>query len=200
MIRFFKYVTIAGMVLSALWAIGWVWFASALPTAVADDDAKTDAIVVLTGGSGRVEEGLKLLREGQAAKLFISGAGARVSISELVPDDVEHTSDIESAITLGRQATDTPGNAAETAAWAKRENVGSIRLVTAGFHMPRSLLEFSAAMPDIKIVPHPVFSDRIKADWWRWPGTANLIAREYTKYLLTWFRIRMDALFGPGAA
>jgi len=187
-------------VIALAWLAGLIWFASAIPTTVADATSKTDAIVVLTGGSGRIEAGVDLLRAGLAAKLFISGAGGKVSISELVPDELEKTSDIASAIALGRDATDTPGNAAETAAWAKRENIVSIRLVTAAFHMPRSYLELAAAMPSVKIVAHPVFSNRIKADWWRWPGTANLIAREYTKYLLTWVRIEMDALTGSGVS
>lgn len=185
--------TIALLVL-ALWVAGWVWFASGIPTSVADTTTKTDAIVVLTGGSGRVEKGLELLRADMAAKLFISGAGSQVQISELVPDEVENASDIESAITLGRQATDTPGNAVETAVWVKRENIKSIRVVTAAFHMRRSTLELAAAMPDVKIVTHPVFTSLIKVDWWRWPGTATLIAREYTKYLLTWLRIQLDSL------
>jgi uncharacterized SAM-binding protein YcdF (DUF218 family) len=197
MIRFLKFIAIAVMTGLAVWAAGWVWFASSLPTTVADSTTKTDAIVVLTGGSGRIEEGLLLLREGKAGKLFISGAGGQVRISELVPDDVEDATDVENAITLGRQATDTPGNAAETSAWAKRESIGSLRLVTAAYHMPRSLLELGSAMPNIAIVPHPVFSDRIKTDWWRWPGTAKLIASEYTKYILTWVRIKIDALIAP---
>ncbi len=193
MIRFLKIVAITVLTVLAVWATGWVWFASTLPSAVTDTTTKTDAIVVLTGGSGRVEEGLLLLRNDMASRLFISGAGAKVSVSELVPDDVEDTSDIENNITLGRQATDTPGNAMETSAWVAQENVKSLRLVTAAFHMPRSLLELHAAMPDVVIISHPVFSDRIKTDWWRWPGTAKLIAREYTKFLLTWLRIKMDA-------
>lgn len=191
--RFAKFM--AGVVVGVvtLWLVGWIWFASVIPVRVDDATTRTDAIVVLTGGSGRVEAGLGLLQNALAAKLFISGAGGRVSVGDLVPDDIEIASDIENAITLGREATDTPGNAIETAAWVRREQVASIRLVTAGYHMPRSLLEFTAALPAATIVPHPVFSERVKTDWWRWPGTAKLIAREYTKYLLTWLRIKLDA-------
>ena len=35
----------------------------------------------------------------------------------------------------------------------------SLRLVTGGYHMPRSLLEFSEALPEAEVVPHPVFPD-----------------------------------------
>ena len=62
----------------------------------------------------------------------------------------------------------------------------SLRLVTGGYHMPRSLLEFSEALPEAEVVPHPVFPDRVKqASWWTRPGTAALIIGEYNKYLLT---------------
>lgn len=191
--RFAKILAGIALGLAAVWLAGWVWFASIIPSGVTDAVTHTDAIVVLTGGSGRVEAGLALLQGRLADKLFISGAGGRVSIADLVPDEIEVASDIETAISLGRDATDTPGNAMETASWVRREQIRSIRLVTAGYHMPRSLLEFAAVLPDTMIVPHPVFSERVKTDWWRWPGTAKLIAREYTKYLLTWLRIRLDA-------
>ena len=60
----------------------------------------------------------------------------------------------------------------------------SLRLVTAWYHMPRSLLEFGRAMPDIEIVAHPVFPEQVKSEhWWAWRGTAMLLISEYAKYL-----------------
>ena len=67
----------------------------------------------------------------------------------------------------------------------RQEGFHSLRLVTASYHMPRSLLEFSRAMPEVHIIPHPVFPERVKQErWWAWPGTASLIVAEYQKYLL----------------
>lgn len=190
--RFIK-LTLAGSILAAmLWCLGWIVFASAIPAAVTDATTKTDAIVVLTGGRGRIETGVELLRQGLAAKLFVSGAGGRTQLPDLLPESVPETTEIAAAITLGREADDTPGNALETAAWAQRESISSIRLVTAAYHMPRSLLELQTAMPQMRIITHPVFPSNVKADWWRWPGTASLIAREYTKFLLTWIRIQVQ--------
>ena len=64
-----------------------------------------------------------------------------------------------------------------------------MRLVTAAYHMPRSLIEFRNTMPDVQIITHPVFPSQVKLDaWWRWPGTAGLIFVEYSKYLVA--RIR----------
>jgi uncharacterized SAM-binding protein YcdF (DUF218 family) len=86
-------------------------------------------------------------------------------------------------------ADDTRGNAVETAAWIREQGFGSLRLVTANYHMPRSLLEFRHAMPDIEIVPHPVFPENFKQDeWWLWPGSASLLASEYSKYLVALLR------------
>lgn len=188
--RFIK-LTLAGSILAAmLWGLGWIVFASTIPAALSDATTRTDAIVVLTGGRGRIETGVELLRQGLAAKLFVSGAGGRTQLPDLLPESMADTTEIAAAITLGREADDTPGNALETAAWAQRERILSIRLVTAAYHMPRSLLELQTAMPQILIIAHPVFPSNVKADWWRWPGTASLIAREYTKFLLTWIRIQ----------
>ena len=86
-------------------------------------------------------------------------------------------------IELGYEADNTRGNAAETAAWMRAEKFHSLRLVTASYHMPRSLLEFSRAMPDIRIVPNPVFPKGINRAWWLNPHAALLIVGEYMKYL-----------------
>lgn len=191
MSRMFLSVVGVSLAVVLAWAGGLVWFARAIPTAIAEPERRTDAIVVLTGGAARVSTGLALLAEGKAARLFISGVGANVRIEDLVGPTRATDAEILSRIAIGTTAADTPGNALETAAWAAREQVGSIRLVTAAYHMRRSLRELGAMMPDVEIVPHPVFPPAVRADWWRAPGTASLIAREYTKYLLTEARLAL---------
>jgi len=186
MVRSF-FIPLAGVALIVLtWTSGLLWFASTIPTKVEDAQTRTDAIVVLTGGSERIETGLALLDEGMAERLFVSGVGERVKTGDLLPQTRNLRPDLRDNITVGTAAANTPGNALETAAWAQNMDVHSIRLVTAAYHMRRSLLEFHAAMPDVVIVPHAVFPANVKTDWWRWPGTASLIAREYTKFVITW--------------
>ena len=103
--------------------------------------------------------------------------------------------DLEQRISIG-SAVDTTANAIETAAWARQQGIASIRLVTAAYHMPRSLLEFRQAMPMATIVPHPVFPESVKQlDWWAWPGTAALVISEYNKFLLAWARHRAAEWF-----
>jgi len=168
-----------------IWLVGLLWFAKDLPVSVAAPARATDAIVVLTGGSRRVHQGLELLAQRRAKKLFISGVYRGVDVRELLSVSQQSPADLDCCIALGYEADSTRGNARETADWMREQGLGSLRLVTAAYHMPRSLLEFRRAMPKIEIVPHPVFPEHVKQrDWWRWPGSASLIISEYNKYLV----------------
>lgn len=172
------------VILIGIWLGGLVWFAGTLPDRLDDTKTPTDAIVVLTGGHGRIEEGVLLLREGLAKKLFISGVDEHLDVQDVLKSVHLPPAPGDTAITLGHRADSTASNAAETSDWMHALDYKSMRLVTSAYHMPRSLLEFRHATPDIKIIPHPVFTDSVKQNWWAWPGTAQLIAVEYVKYLV----------------
>jgi uncharacterized SAM-binding protein YcdF (DUF218 family) len=175
---------VAGLGLAA-WLAGLVWFISMLPTRVEEPNRKTQAIVVLTGGGGRIAEGLDLLAAGQGEKLFISGVGAAVDVKEILRVSKRPQANIDCCVTLGYEANSTYGNAIETAEWMRKNNLRSLRLVTAAYHMPRSLLHFRRTMPNVEIVPHPVFPENFRPDdWLRRYGGANLIVTEYSKYLV----------------
>jgi len=172
-------------VLVAGWLGGLILFAADIPNRLEDETTHTDAIVVLTGGSERLETGLALLRQGLADKLFVSGVYRGVDVGELLRQSKQSPDPLECCIVLGHSADNTVGNAAETAAWIRQEGFHSLRLVTGNYHMRRSLAEFRAALPDCTIIPHPVFPDAVKRDrWWLWPGTAHLIVGEYSKFLV----------------
>ncbi len=174
-----------GAVLALAWLFGLVWFAATLPRNVDDPLRRTDAIVVLTGGSERLSTGFELLAQKKAHKLFVSGVYRGVEVNELLRLSRQTPTEMECCIVLGYAAESTEGNATETAAWMAKEKFRSLRLVTANYHMRRSLLEFQGVMPDVEVVPHPVFPDSVKQDrWWLWPGTALLITTEYMKYLV----------------
>ena len=183
------------------WIIGLFRFADAVPAGVVDATTRTDAIVVLTGGSRRLGEGLELLSRGLAEKLFVSGVYQGVEVRELLKVMKRRPGDLENLIGIGN-ATNTTGNAIETTVWMKKNEYLSLRLVTAAYHMPRSLLEFGHAMPGVTLIPHPVFPENVKQDrWWAWPGTASLIISEYNKVLLAWTRHLGARLFaGNGAS
>jgi len=188
-----RVLVLAGLALFLAWTAGLVSFAANLERAApAADEIRTDAIVVLTGGSERLAVGFDLLREGRARKLFISGVYRGVDVRELLHMFRQESPDLECCIELGYDADDTEGNAAETARWMQAERFESLRLVTANYHMPRSLVEFRRAMPDVEVVPHPVAPQNVRLDrWYLWPGTAELIVSEYNKFLLAGLRARL---------
>jgi uncharacterized SAM-binding protein YcdF (DUF218 family) len=184
--RALRLTAFTGAVLCLLWLAGLSWFAT--PPAVESRAAPTDAIVVLTGGSLRVQSGIELLREGKGRKLFVSGVNQQVDLDDLlrVSGNIPDWTAVWAlcCVVLGHESDDTLGNAHETARWMRSQGFRSLRLVTAWYHMPRSLLEFDRAMPEIDIVAHPVFPDQVKQEhWWAWHGTAALLVNEYNKYL-----------------
>jgi uncharacterized SAM-binding protein YcdF (DUF218 family) len=180
-----RHVVILLLFVGSFWIGGLVWFAAQLPHDLEDTTSRTDAIVVLTGGSGRLQQGLDLLAADLAEKLFVSGVYHGVDVQELLKISRVTPEEIECCIALGYEADNTRGNALETARWLNHEDYGSMRLVTASYHMPRSLLEFRRVMPDVGIIAHPVFSENYhQDDWWLWPGSARLLVSEYNKYLI----------------
>ncbi|MBP2228503.1 uncharacterized SAM-binding protein YcdF (DUF218 family) [Azospirillum agricola] len=187
--------TLAGLLLlAAVWGLGLFWFAAGVPRHAPNLDdpvagRATDAIVVLTGGSNRLATGLELLAAGRARKLFVSGVYDGVDVQELLKLSRRAPTEMECCIALGYSADSTIGNAYETADWMRDQGFRSLRVVTANYHMRRSLLELAMAMPDIELVPHPVVAPTVHlADWWLWPGTANLLVNEYNKLLMTYGR------------
>lgn len=177
------------------WIVGLLAFVDTARSPPADPGRPTDAVVVLTGGSERVATGFRLLTEGVSDRLFISGVFEDTRLSDLLATaGLTDDSVSPDAVTLGRVARDTRGNAREVAAWVAANRIGSVRLVTANYHMPRALLELRTTLPSLAIVPHPVTPGMVRLEaWWRWPGTASLIVTEYTKYLVALARGLGDA-------
>ena len=188
-----RLLTLAGLV-GCIWVFGLFKFVDLIPISVVDTSSRTDAIVVLTGGSLRLGEGLDLLAQGVSENLFISGVYRGIDVQELLKNLKRKPQQIESQISIGI-AIDTKGNAIETKVWMGDANIHSLRLVTADYHMPRSLFEFETIMPKKIIIPHPVFPDKVKRErWWTWPGTASLFISEYNKFLFAWVRNEIETL------
>jgi|TARA_R110002072_G_scaffold14810_17_gene60664 uncharacterized SAM-binding protein YcdF (DUF218 family) len=182
--------------LVGLFLAGLAWFAQQLPEPEAKPWARIEALVVLTGGSDRLSRGLALLDRGLADKALISGVYRGVEVGELLRLAEQDPNELRCCIVLGYEADNTHGNAEETARWVKEEGFTSLRLVTAVYHMPRSLIEFRRALPEITIIPHPVFPEAFHGDdWWLWPGSTGLLASEFLKYLLAQGKYFLTELF-----
>ena len=166
-----------------MWGAGFLVFVAILPNSPEPPHEFTDAIVVLTGSKGRVELGFSLFNNGLSEKLFVSGVHPGVTIETLFykHNIADCFKDKIFKTELGYSALNTAGNAEETAAWVARHNIKSIRLVTANYHMHRSLLEFSKLLPHVALIPHPLPEPhKLTAKTWR------LLWNEYRKLTLLW--------------
>jgi uncharacterized SAM-binding protein YcdF (DUF218 family) len=170
--------------------LGLVVFVSSLPT-TPDAVPKADGIVVLTGGGTRLDRAEALFERGVGKRLLISGvdqANSKETLKRLIHGGPR----FDCCADLGYAAEDTRGNAQETADWTRAHDFHRLILVTARYHMPRSLREFSAAMPDVTFLSYPVEQGRVDlAGWWRHPRTILLLHREYVKYLASFVTINM---------
>ncbi|MEE4348692.1 MAG: YdcF family protein [Pacificimonas sp.] len=162
------------LIVPLLWLLGFVWFVFSLPGEVVADD-RTDGIVVLTGGPGRLAHGVELLQENRGQRLLVSGVDQSVRAEELAAEVGAPQRLFDCCIDLGKRAENTVGNAAEIAAWAQQNGYTSLRVVTASDHMPRALQEIRAEVGDtVRLIPNPV----------RIPRTFGSLAREYSKFVV----------------
>jgi uncharacterized SAM-binding protein YcdF (DUF218 family) len=162
------------LVPAVCWLAGFVWFAQDSTRAPAPPP-HADGIVALTGGSERVTTAFTLLRAGRADRLLISGVNERAMLATLARGSGIDPAALADRVTLGHEATDTPGNAAETAAWARAKGVKSLIVVTAGYHMRRALTEIRRDLPDVALYPAPVVPR----------AGVRLLAAEYSKWLVS---------------
>ena len=156
-------------------------------------DIKVDAVVVLAGGRGRVDEGLKLYREGRGEHLFLIGVDPAVRKKDLVREKQGDRSSDE--IYLENVSRNTLENAIFAREQLLRHNVRSMLLITSRYHMKRSLLIFRNVFPkDVAIYPYPVTVKNSGEEWWSHGGSLKLLFSEFYKYCL----YRVIFLFSPG--
>ncbi len=185
-------IVLAGLAAIAL-GVGFVAFATRVADTRAPADVRAEGIVALTGGSARIDSALRLLAEGRARRLLISGVNPSVDLRALA-GTVDRDLDMALAccVDLGRAARDTAGNAAEARDWAKAKGYTSLIVVTSDYHMPRSMAELAEAMPKVRLIPYPVTNPELHlTDWWSNAAAFGLLVREYGKYLLAAARVRI---------
>jgi uncharacterized SAM-binding protein YcdF (DUF218 family) len=155
-------------------------------------DIKTDAIVVLTGGRGRVEEGLRLYQEHKALWLFFIGVDPAVQKGDLLKSGDRQK---DERVIMEKVSRNTLENAFYARDLVVKKEIHSIRLITSRYHMKRATLIFRNLLPkDVAIYPYPVDSKNLKEKWWNDGGSFRLLFSEFYKYCL----FRFFFLFGSG--
>lgn len=153
---------------------------------------KADAIVVLTGGKGRVEEGVRLFRESRGRYLFLVGVDPSVRKSDLYRHKPGDPS--EENVVLEKSSRNTLENSIFGRDLIVQNGVHSILLITSRYHLKRASILFRNSLPkDITIIPYPVDSANLKESWWNHGGSFQLLFREFYKYCM----LRVFFLLAP---
>jgi uncharacterized SAM-binding protein YcdF (DUF218 family) len=180
---------------------GFVLFANAVMREPEARDLRADGIVVLTGGQTRIEEAARLLKDGRGERLLISGVNTKIGRSSLIKISGLDEQTFNCCVDLGYAALNTVGNADETRRWAEAFGYDKLIVVTASYHMPRSLAELARAMPNIELLPHPVAPDDLRHKvWWLDATTTRLLAQEYVKFLPAAIRLAVTRGMAPWQA
>ncbi len=190
--QMFNFVAVTLLTLFILWSLGWLWFATNIALSTPDkiEDTPYEAIVVLTGGTNRVNTGMHLLAEGVSDKLFISGVNEGTHKEDILAGWKSRTKDKDDrppcCFFLGHKATDTMGNAAEIKEWVTEQKITKFLLVTSSYHMVRAVLEVQKVLPSADIIPYPVLTNDFEA----WKGRFWFLSfSEYNKTLIRWLQL-----------
>ncbi len=182
-----------------IWVVGLVAFAQRIERSIPPTEPPVaDAVVALTGASDlRLEAAARLLERGKGKRLLISGVNREASRDDILAVSRAVKPIYDCCVDLGYTAADTIGNAGEIAEWARGKGFTRLIVVTSDYHMPRSILEIRAAMPEAVLIEYPVATGLVDVGgWWRKEGDARRLIVEYSKYLAILARESFLAL-GP---
>jgi len=128
-----------------------------------------DAIFVLTGGEGRIQEGFRAWSGGAARELYILGAGRRVPVSRIVPEGLRIPAEALSRVHVEGWSENTLENAFSAKSAVGERKYSSIILVTSDYHIPRAFLAFRKVLPpDVALSAIRVRPEGGAGASWRW--------------------------------
>lgn len=182
-----RFARLAGFVILVAAVTGFALFVSEARSHGAIEEAQADAVVVLTGGPGRVSTAVTLLEAQRGARLLISGVNPGSPVEDIAAAAGASQALFACCVDVGPEAADTIGNAAETARWAASRGYDSLIVVTSDYHMPRALLELQAAMPDTRLTAYAVPAPAP----WSSASEARRWLTEYFKYAAVFGRERL---------
>jgi uncharacterized SAM-binding protein YcdF (DUF218 family) len=166
-----------------LYAIGFVLFAFTLGKPAPADAAQVDAAVVLTGGSGRIEHALDVVRDHKAKRLLVAGADPAVRKSDLANRIRGSAKLLKCCVDLGSESVDTRSNAEEAHRWLTKRGYRSVRLITSDWHMRRARYEFQKVLGS----KYTITTDAVRSE----PSFLTLFG-EYNKYVLRRLAVWVD--------
>lgn len=172
-----------GSLLLLLYALGFVLFAFTLGKPAAATAKPTDAAVVLTGGPGRIDHAIDVLKMHQAQRLLVAGVDPSVTKADLARRIPGSAQWLACCVDLGSESVDTRSNAEEAGRWLAKHNYKSLRLITSDWHMRRARYEFGRVLGG----KYRLTTDAVRTE----PSLITLFG-EYNKYLLRRLAVWVD--------
>jgi uncharacterized SAM-binding protein YcdF (DUF218 family) len=151
MFRYVRLLLILGLVYVGMFAV----FVTALPPPFGVPPQGLDGLAVFTGGSGRVDTAVDLMKQGFAGPVFISGVHEDVKLSSLT-NVAKLTPAQRAAITLDYASRTTRENVLNTAYWAEKHHLRRLGIITSTYHAMRCEVLFRLLAPETGIVLLPV--------------------------------------------
>lgn len=127
-----------------------------------ESSQEADCGIVLTGGVGRIREGIDLLSRKQIKKLIISGVNPSSTFFEIVPYWPFYPEVSEKNVILEKRSETTFGNATQSLPLVEILSCQEVLLITSELHMYRSQRTFKKVFPsyiDLKL--HAIPNSRI---------------------------------------
>ena len=168
-------ITRIGSLILLLYALGFVLFAFTLGKPARAGAPATDAAVVLTGGPGRIEHAIDVLKVHKAHRLLVAGVDPAVTKPDLARRSPGSKKWLACCVDLGSESVDTRSNAEEAARWLAKHDYRSVRLITSDWHMRRARYEFDKVLGNRYVLA----TDAVRTE----PSFLTLFG-EYNKYLL----------------
>ena len=165
----------AASLLALVYALGFILFAVTLGKPAPADATPTEAAVVLTGGSNRIEHAIAVLKQGQAKRLLVSGADPSVTKADIARRVGGSRALLKCCVDLGSESVDTRSNAEEAGRWLAAHHFKSVRLITSDWHMRRARYEFRKVLGS----KYRIVDDAVRSE----PSFLTLFG-EYNKYVL----------------
>lgn len=145
----------------------FVGYARLLSTDEANDKALCDAVVILTGGRGRIKNGIELAHKLGCKRILISGVNVRTNLKDIQKTQLRQTKHEGLTIDVGYTAKNTLENSKEALYWCEENSIKSVAIVTSDYHLPRAKIEFANHKNNIKISFYGVKSSKIDLQFMR---------------------------------
>ena len=161
--------------------IGFIKFYLSIKNYKSEENTNIQGIAVLTGGKGRIAEGIKIFRENPGSYLLISGVDKSIEIEEIMPLDFLKNP----RVFIDKNSETTLDNAKEIIEWSYKNKIKNISIITSDYHMPRSMLVLFKKGKELSFYANPVPSSiYFKKHLFRDFKLLQFLLEEYFKYLL----------------